>query len=562
MLNIDRLEEVIEYKTTNSESKKNLILEKWKNRLKGAEWTNENWSKLFNIHNLVISPLDDRQNYLKFAKRCRKTNNIKLGRKIMNKLLNCIDKNIPEDPYELIKLISPKYPSVSFEYLLQEINYNNLDYWIDVLKYFTSQIDDKLILSRGYLTLGMLSVKNSDKFQYFQKATSFDENWYKAWHNCALINTHLLETSTDKSNYLKNAIHAYFKSISLSNKQNNALQDTLRLLSVFFKYENEEYVDIYFNEDLHLVNVDSWLQVIPQLIARVNTKKKSIQNVIHNLLLEIGKVHPLALTYPLTVTSKSSEESRKEASTLLINQMKLLHPKIIDQASLVSEELIRVAILWSELFHEHLENSFKLFQKKNYVESLKLLKKITLLSENAVTFDEISFQQKYGNRIQDAWEWCSKYEKTNDIIYFIQAWEIYYSLSTQIQQDISLLKSLDLKFVSPKLLRCSSLEINIPGTYQPEVEAIRILKFDQTLEVMESKQKPRKLKMLGSNGKWFQFLLKGHEDLRQDERVMQLLDLVNKLLFNVPDLKKKDLKITRYSVLVLSSNAGKLFFET
>jgi len=41
---------------------------------------------------------------------------------------------------------------------------------------------------------------------------------------------------------------------------------------------------------------------------------------------------------------------------------------------------------------------------------------------------------------------------------------------------------------------------------------------------------------------------------------MQLFDLVNKLLFNVPDLKKKDLKITRYSILVLSSNVGKNFF--
>ena len=34
----------------------------------------------------------------------------------------------------------------------------------------------------------------------------------------------------------------------------------------------------------------------------------------------------------------------------------------------------------------------------------------------------------------------------------------------------------------------------------------------------------------GSNGKEYQFLLKGHEDLRQDERVMQLFSLVNSLL--------------------------------
>ena len=34
----------------------------------------------------------------------------------------------------------------------------------------------------------------------------------------------------------------------------------------------------------------------------------------------------------------------------------------------------------------------------------------------------------------------------------------------------------------------------------------------------------------GSNGKEYQFLLKGHEALRQDERVMPLFSLVNSLL--------------------------------
>ena len=39
----------------------------------------------------------------------------------------------------------------------------------------------------------------------------------------------------------------------------------------------------------------------------------------------------------------------------------------------------------------------------------------------------------------------------------------------------------------------------------------------------------------GSNGSEFMFLLKGHEDLRQDERVMQLFGLVNTLLANDPE---------------------------
>lgn len=48
----------------------------------------------------------------------------------------------------------------------------------------------------------------------------------------------------------------------------------------------------------------------------------------------------------------------------------------------------------------------------------------------------------------------------------------------------------------------------------------------------------------------------GHEDLRQDKRVMQLFGLINTLLANDNDTAKKDLKIRGYSVIPLSPNSG------
>lgn len=48
------------------------------------------------------------------------------------------------------------------------------------------------------------------------------------------------------------------------------------------------------------------------------------------------------------------------------------------------------------------------------------------------------------------------------------------------------------------------------------------------------------------------FLLKGHEDIRQDERVMQFFGLVNTLLSIDPQTSKKDLYIRRYPIIPLS----------
>ena len=100
------------------------------------------------------------------------------------------------------------------------------------------------------------------------------------------------------------------------------------------------------------------------------------------------------------------------------------------------------------------------------------------------------------------------------------------------------------------------LELAIPGSYVPNQPVIRISQVNSSLQVITSKQRPRKLCIIGSNGKEYMFLLKGHEDLRQDERVMQLFSLVNTLLIHDPETFRRNLTIQRYAVIPLSTNSG------
>ena len=74
--------------------------------------------------------------------------------------------------------------------------------------------------------------------------------------------------------------------------------------------------------------------------------------------------------------------------------------------------------------------------------------------------------------------------------------------------------------------------------------------------VLNSKQHPRKIIIYGSDEKEYPFLLKGHEDIRQDERVMQLFGLTNTLLSKDSDTREKNLFIKRYPVIPLSHNTG------
>lgn len=59
-----------------------------------------------------------------------------------------------------------------------------------------------------------------------------------------------------------------------------------------------------------------------------------------------------------------------------------------------------------------------------------------------------------------------------------------------------------------------------------ESPVVTIASFSRQLVVITSKQRPRKLTIHGSDGDDYAFLLKGHEDLRQDERVMQVFSFI------------------------------------
>ena len=64
-----------------------------------------------------------------------------------------------------------------------------------------------------------------------------------------------------------------------------------------------------------------------------------------------------ALIYPLTVATKSHDGSRKEAAENILQNMREHSSALVQQAIMVSEELIRVAILWHEQWHEGLEDA-------------------------------------------------------------------------------------------------------------------------------------------------------------------------------------------------------------
>ena len=137
-----------------------------------------------------------------------------------------------------------------------------------------------------------------------------------------------------------------------------------------------------------------------------------------------------------------------------------------------------------------------------------------------------------------------------------QAWDLYYTVFRRINKQLPGLTTLELSQCSPALYNARNLELGVPGSYRVDGSYIKIQKFISDVNVITSKQRPRKITIRGNDGKDYVFLLKGHEDLRQDERVMQLFGLVNALLARDRRTNRNDLNIQRYAIAPLSHNAG------
>ena len=310
------------------------------------------------------------------------------------------------------------------------------------------------------------------------------------------------------------------------------------------------------------VSIDTWLEVIPQLIARINQPSPKVRQAVHRLLAEVGKAHPQALVYPLTVAMKSTVARRSHSATQIMDSMRTHSPVLVEQADLVSNELIRVAVLWHELWHEGLEEASRLYFGDHNVEGMfQTLQPLhDLLDKGPETLREVSFAQAFGHDLHEARNFCNVYRQTQEVGDLNQAWDLYYSVFRKIARQLPQLMTLDLKYVSPRLKDARDLDLAVPGTYQSGKPIVRIYSFDHVFTVIPSKQRPRKMTLKGDDGVSYSHILKGHEDIRQDERVMQLFGLVNTLLNNDMESFKRHLTIQKFPAIPLSQNSGLLGF--
>ncbi|EGR30890.1 phosphatidylinositol 3- and 4-kinase family protein, putative [Ichthyophthirius multifiliis] len=585
------------YLQQDLEQKKKQLQDVWIDRLNGNPKDIDTWQNILSVRQLLLSKVDNmdtqeiylqiqnqyffKNRWLKFCRLALKGNQMKICQKSLDELMK--EQNPDPGAIEFFDY-PPKVVLANLECSYQmctakeQQTFERMD---EFLQKNQNQIDKKLT-AKMFLKMGnWLRDKAEDLSQpeiiekierFYQSSKNFKADYYKTWHHYALLNFDAINIAHNslgenqeekKQQYIKNALEGFMKSISLGASQEHKspylFQDSLRLLSIIFEYGELEEVNNKFLEDYKQIDIRAWIEVVPQIIARISISKKDIQRLLHQLLIHIANHHPQALIYPLTVACKSKTQGRQQAANQIISDIKTHSPTLVNQAMLISAELNRTAILFKEQWHEGIKEAWESFlQGKNSHQHLikVLLGLHEMMTMQPESLSEISFHQNFGAEVFEAEAWLQRYNTTENEICLCQAFDIYYKIYQRINHQLESLDYVYLENVSPKLLETKNCEISIPGLYKPSRPVIKISCFQPKLDVLFSKMHPRKLFIYGSDSKEYHFLLKGREDIRQDERVMQLFALVNRLLHNNPETEKKALNITRYSVIPLSINTG------
>lgn len=447
-------------------------------------------------------------------------------------------------------------------------------------------------------------IDDDEPLVYAGRAVEIRPDWSKAWHNWGAFNATRFEAlmkgkgsrgttrmrpkrrswhtpakipelghGKPGRRYFEQAVKGFFKAIDL-NDSTARLEDSLKVLTLWFNYGGYSKAHVVFDECFKVTNIVMWLEVVPQIIARLYSPFPGVQRGVKDLLTRIGKEHPQIAVYPLIVAKGAiggGLEKRRRAAVEILSELRRHHPEIVEQSDLVSRELVRAGIMWAEMWFEKLEEASKLYFVEHKLDHMLdvLLPLHAEMEKGAETVYEGNFVREFGQILQEAGDLMKRFGAghrsgipeqrvaVGDCL--TTAWQLYQEVFRKLQKHQNSLVVMDLAKVSKRLSDVSNLVLAVPGTYDPNQadKVVGIQKFGAQLTVLQSKQRPRRMSILGSDGHEYHFLLKGHEDLRQDERVMQVFRLVNKLFTkSTRRAVLTGVEMKTYEVISLSSNVG------
>ncbi|XP_028826126.1 DNA-dependent protein kinase catalytic subunit isoform X2 [Denticeps clupeoides] len=331
-----------------------------------------------------------------------------------------------------------------------------------------------------------------------------------------------------------------------------------------------QLVEIYRSETLDImmkevVTVPCWQLIgwISQMMALLDKPEAvAVQQVIQ----EISKSYPQALIYAYMISSDSytfEETNEGYRNKTFVESLKPLLDKggVVQEFVEALQQLTNPDMLfkdwWDEVKHQ-LEKLDKNKMKARYEEMYASLGDSRALGIGAF---HKRFIQKFSKDVEKLLGPGGSilFEKRKDP-QFLKKVDALLGPMRDFQKEPG-----NLKEYSPWLsgFKADTLrsELEVPGQYDgrskplPEYHA-KIIGFDERVKVMTSIRKPKRLIIRGDDERDYPFLVKGGEDLRQDQRIEQLFSIMNLILARDTACSQRNMVLHTYQVVPITSRIG------
>jgi serine/threonine-protein kinase ATR len=92
--------------------------------------------------------------------------------------------------------------------------------------------------------------------------------------------------------------------------------------------------------------------------------------------------------------------------------------------------------------------------------------------------------------------------------------------------------------------------------WRPFGDPVTIAALKDEIEIMASLQKPKRIVLIGSDGREYPFLAKPKDDLRKDCRMMEAAGVINRVFEEEPAARRRNLYIRRFAVVPITEDCG------
>ena len=407
---------------------------------------------------------------------------------------------------------------------------------------------------------------------------------------------------------------AYFKYLALDSRQGGdlgSLHAMTRLLAVAAAAAAAAEVSEAFDRGIRTTPSRAWTAVTPHLLSLLRSDAASVRAIARDVLVRVATDAPHAIAYPIAVESAAAAEEaaaacdvsaeeeandREATARNVANAMLALEaiepisaalrrasPRLTTDAGVFVAEFGRVCVLHDEELLSSLRDLHA-----DVVKRCALVKEEALrLGDDAKTVDSAAFIERKNAVMMPAIAALDRIVKTSltgggfmtpHVAAFVRAfkdgvtaaaeafkassdpvigWRAVKSEMARLARGLQRKRELRLKDVSPALaaLKGRVTHAPMPGT-ELDASAVAVVSVRERVTTLPTKTRPKRVVLLGSDGVERAFLLKGHEDLRLDERAMRALRAVNATLANDADARRRRLCAREYSVTPLVGYGG------